>query len=121
MLNPAFASVVCYIYKNMLFLFQEFQYDRFMNGKTFHKNGQQLKTPVLPFGSICPGRKIALLQTKWYLISMLHKYDFELLDGESCDFDTRFPGHEIIPPTNDVQMRYRSRTSSSQLRVKSEF
>ena len=86
-------------------------------GKTFYKNGTQLKNPVLPFGSICPGRKIALLQTKWYLISMLHKYDLELLEGESCDFDMSYPGHEIVPPTNDVQMRFRPRNSSTQIQV----
>lgn len=40
---------------------------------------------------------------------MLHKFDVELLEGQSCDFDTSYPGHEIVPPTNDVQMRYRYR------------
>lgn len=68
-----------------------------------------MKNPVLPFGSLCPGRKIAMLQTKWFLVSMLNRYDMELLDGESCDFDTSYPGHEIVPPTNDVQLRYRVR------------
>lgn len=51
---------------------------------------------------------------------MLQRYDIELLEGESCDFDTSYPGHEIVPATNDVQMRYRLRSSSTQLRVKHE-
>lgn len=103
----------------LLLLFQEFQYDRFIN-KSFFKNGMKLKNPVLPFGSICPGRKIALLQTKWYIVSMLQKFDIELLEGESCDFDTSYPGHEIVPATNDVQMRYKARNSPIELRVRHE-
>lgn len=75
----------------------------------------KLKNPVLSFGSLCPGRKIALLQTKWYIISMLHRFDMELLAGEKCDFDTSYPGHEIVPPTNDVQMRYKPRNTSISL------
>ncbi|XP_067932244.1 cytochrome P450 7A1-like [Watersipora subatra] len=98
---------------------EEFQYDRFI-GRTFYKSGMKLKNPVLPFGSICPGRKIALLQTKWYIISMLHRYDFELLDGETCDFDTSYPGHEIVPATNDVQMRYRLRNAPTAIQVQHE-
>lgn len=77
----------------------------------------QLKNPVLPFGSLCPGRKIALLQTKWYIVSMLHKFDMELLAGESCEFDTSYPGHEIVPATNDVQIRYRYRNPTTTLNV----
>ena len=51
---------------------------------------------------------------------MLHKYDLELLEGESCDFDTSYPGHEIVPPTNDVQMRFRLRNPTTDIQVRHE-
>jgi len=97
-------------------VFQEFQYDRFI-GKTHYKNGTAIKNPVIAFGSICPGRKLALLQVKWFLITLLNRFDLELLPGESCDFDMNYPGHEIVPPTNDVRMQYKSRDGHADIRI----
>lgn len=86
----------------------EFKYDRFVDA-TFYKNGQVLKNPIMSFGSICPGKKYALTQAKWFLLSLVHSFDMELLEGESTKPDVNYHGHEILPPTNEVQIRYRSR------------
>lgn len=63
----------------------------------------------MSFGSICPGKKYALTQAKWFLLSLVHNFDMELLEGESTKPDVNYHGHEILPPTNEVQIRYRSR------------
>lgn len=61
----------------------------------------------MAFGSICPGKRYAILQAKWYLLTLAHMFDFELLEGEQTDIDVNYYGHEILPPTNDVHLRYR--------------
>merc|ERR1719419_809392 len=55
----------------------EFQYDRFIDQK-FYKNGKEITHPVMAFGSLCPGKRYALLQIKWYLITVLNKFDMKL-------------------------------------------
>ena len=92
----------------MFFTLQEFKYDRFVDA-TFYKNGREVKTPLLAFGSLCPGRKLAILQAKWYVLNLVHQCDFELLPGQKTEPDARYHGHEILPPTNDVRMKYRLR------------
>lgn len=67
----------------------------------------ELKNPVLAFGSLCPGKKYAMTQAKWFLLSLIYAYDIELLDGESTSLDVNYYGHEILPPVNDVQIRYK--------------
>lgn len=95
-------------------LLQEYKYDRFVDA-TFYKNGKVLKNPILAFGSLCPGKKYALCQAKWFMLSLVNAFDFELCEGEKTECDINYHGHEILPPTNDVQIRYRIREGHKKL------
>ena len=87
---------------------QEYKYDRFVDAK-FYKNGKEVKHPVMTFGSLCPGKRFALLQLKWYIISIFTTFDMHLHEGEHAELDAQYHGHEILPPVKDVQMSYRFR------------
>ncbi|XP_071082110.1 cytochrome P450 7A1-like [Haliotis cracherodii] len=93
---------------------EEFKYDRFVDAK-FYKNGKELKHPIIAFGSLCPGKKYSLLQTKWFMLNLINSFEMELLDGESTLPDVNFYGHEILPPVHDVQVRYRLLENSHEL------
>ncbi|WAR25087.1 CP7A1-like protein [Mya arenaria] len=84
----------------------EFKYDRFVDA-TFYKNGRELKNPLLAFGSLCPGKKLAMTQAKWFIFNLAHNFDFETVDGQTCEPDVHYHGHEILPPTRDVEILYR--------------
>ncbi|KAK3102926.1 hypothetical protein FSP39_014974 [Pinctada imbricata] len=92
----------------------EYKFDRFVDRK-FYKNGKEVKTPILSFGSLCPGKKYAITQAKWFLLSLVHTFDIELCEGEKTELDVHYYGHEILPPTNEVQMRYRLRKEHENL------
>ncbi|CAH1784516.1 unnamed protein product [Owenia fusiformis] len=85
----------------------EFKYDRFIDAKFHDKNGAEIKHPIIGFGSLCPGKRYALIQLKWFVLYMLNRFEFEHLEGEKAELDFQYHGHEIIPPKKDVQIRYR--------------
>lgn len=58
----------------------------------------------MPFGTICPGKRLALLQLKLFIINIVSNYDVKLNDGENTELDNKYHGHEVLPPTNDVQI-----------------
>ncbi len=93
---------------------QEFKYNRFVDTK-FYKNGKEIKHPVMSFGSLCPGKRFALLQLKWYIMSIFSTFDIQLHEGEHAELDAQYHGHEILPPVKDVQMRYRFRPDAPSL------
>ncbi|XP_069141463.1 7-alpha-hydroxycholest-4-en-3-one 12-alpha-hydroxylase-like [Argopecten irradians] len=93
---------------------ESYKHDRFVNAK-FYKYGKEIRNPILSFGSLCPGKKYAITQGKWFLLSLVYKFDFELCDGEATELDVKYYGHEILPPTHDVQMRYRMRENTHTL------
>ncbi|XP_074656730.1 cytochrome P450 7A1-like [Tubulanus polymorphus] len=96
----------------------EFQYDRFhRNGQkvTFYKDGDELKHPVMPFGTICPGQRYATIQIKWYLMTVLNMFDMELYDGEHAEYDYQYHGHEILPPSHDVNCKFLRREQFTKL------
>lgn len=90
---------------------QMFQYDRFINAK-FLKGGRQLNHPVIAFGSLCPGRHYALLQLKWYVITMMTRFEMTLVDqAASVQYDYQYHGHEVLPPTCDVNVAFASKAT----------
>ncbi|XP_041348308.1 cytochrome P450 7A1-like [Gigantopelta aegis] len=91
-----------------------FKYDRFVDAK-FYKNGKELKNPLIAFGSLCPGKRYAMLQTKWFLMNLVNSFDIELLPGEETTPDTSFYGHEILPPRRDVNVKYRLKDNFHEL------
>lgn len=91
-----------------------YKYDRFIDAK-FYKYGQQIKNPVIAFGSLCPGKKYAITQSKWFLLTSIYSFDMELCEGESTEPDINYYGHEILPPTKEVQVRYRLRQNIEKL------
>ena len=97
-------------------ILQEFQYDRFVDAK-FYKDGKELKNPVIGFGSLCPGKRYAILQLKWYIIYVLNMFDMYLEDGEHAEYDVHCHGHEVLPPIKDVQFSYRLKTDSCSLKL----
>jgi len=75
----------------------------------------EVKNPIMSFGSLCPGKKYAITQGKWFLMSLVYSFDFELCKGESTELDVNYYGHEILPPVRDVQIRYRMRENTQKL------
>lgn len=81
----------------------------------FYKYGKEIKNPIIAFGSLCPGKKYAIMQSKWFLLSSIYSFDMELCEGEFTQPDINYYGHEILPPTNEVQVRYRLRQNIEKL------
>lgn len=69
----------------------------------------------MAFGALCPGKKYAIVQSKWFLLSSMYSFDMELCDGESTQPDINYYGHEILPPTKEVQIRYKLRQNIEKL------
>lgn len=93
-----------------------YKYDRFIDA-TFYKNGREVKNPVLAFGSLCPGKKLAISQAKWYIFNLVYQFDFKVANGQTCKPDVHYHGHEILPPTNDVKLLYRKRENVRRLEL----
>jgi len=91
-------------------LLQVFKYDRFIDAK-FYKFGRQVKHPVMGFGTLCPGKRYALLQLKWYLLTFVTRFDMRLQPGEHAQYDANYHGHEILPPIRDVKVDFRQKPS----------
>jgi cholesterol 7alpha-monooxygenase len=94
-----------------------FKYDRFVDA-TFYKDGKELKNPVMAFGTLCPGRRYAILQMKWYLLNICLRYKFTFASSVRAQFDYRYHGHEVLPPVTDVPVHIEQRenfTTSLQL------
>ena len=105
---------------------QEFVYDRFTNGAQFYKAGELLKHPIMAFGSLCPGKRYALLQLKWFLLTVLTRYDLRYaavtssVTSSSCrlpSYDARYHGHEVLPPVCDVDVQFRLKPNSRRLQL----
>ncbi|KAH3825029.1 hypothetical protein DPMN_126891 [Dreissena polymorpha] len=94
------ANVLLFVY------FQEFKYDRFIDAK-FYKEGKEIRNPLLAFGSLCPGKRLAMTQAKWFIFNFAHQFDFQTEEGQACCPDVKYYGNEILPPTNDVDFLYR--------------
>ena len=99
------------------FSFQTFKYDRFINA-TFKKSGRDVKNPVIGFGSLCPGKRYAICQLKWFVLTLLTRFDLALEEGQHAQLDSKYYGHEILPPANDVTMTYRLRQEFPRLQFK---
>ncbi|XP_052284775.1 cytochrome P450 7A1-like [Dreissena polymorpha] len=85
---------------------EEFKYDRFIDAK-FYKEGKEIRNPLLAFGSLCPGKRLAMTQAKWFIFNFAHQFDFQTEEGQACCPDVKYYGNEILPPTNDVDFLYR--------------
>ena len=83
--------------------FQEFQYERFID-TTFYKNGKAISNPVIAFGSLCPGKRYATLQLKWYIMSVVSQFKLRLQEGEHAEYAYEYHGHEVLPPKKDVNI-----------------
>ena len=65
------------------------------------------------FGALCPGKRYALLNLKWYILTVLSKFDLRYTDPtEQAQYDYNYYGHEILPPVNDINIQVRHRTSA---------
>lgn len=91
-----------------------YKFDRFIDAK-FYKNNKQLKNPVLTFGTLCPGKRYALLQAKWYIFSQMNTFKMSLASGEKAEMDINYHGHEILPPVKDVDIHYKLREDYQQI------
>lgn len=85
---------------------ETFKYDRFVNAK-FYKYGKEVKTPVMTFGSLCPGKRLSMLEMKWFLLNLINSFQMELPAGEKTVPNTACYGHEILPPVRDVKVNFR--------------
>ncbi|KAG9274041.1 cytochrome P450 7A1 [Astyanax mexicanus] len=102
------------IYSNPM----EFRYNRYLDEMgqkrtQFSKNGRPLKNYLLPFGSgasKCPGRFFAMNEIKLFLTLVLWYYDLHLSDTNKAVLpDSTRAGLGILPPMQDVLLRYRAR------------
>jgi hypothetical protein len=87
---------------------EDFKYDRFVDA-TFFKNGQEVKHPIMAFGSLCPGKRYALLQLKWYILNIVRCFEMRFQGDEIPEYDHSYHGHEILPPVKDVNVQFRHR------------
>lgn len=90
----------------------EFNPVRLSEVRTAGKN--IINRPYIPFGDgprNCIGMRLGKLQTKVGLISMLHKFKYELVDGDSLKHsDLEFdPRHFLLQPRNDIYLRVSKR------------
>ena len=107
-----------FVYNNSLFLFcQVFKYDRFVDAKFYDQAGEEIRHPVMAFGSLCPGKRFAMAQMKLYLLTILTRFDMALDQGEHAEYDFRYHGHEVLPPVKDVNVNFRLKTDSPKLRL----
>lgn len=90
-----------------LILSQVFKFDRFVDAK-FYKSGRELKNPMVAFGTLCPGKRYALLQLRWCILTIFTRFELRLQSGEHAEYDYRCHGHEVLPPVADVTIHYRS-------------
>jgi len=101
---------------------QEFVYNRFMNGAKFYKAGAELKHPTMAFGSLCPGRRYALVQLKWFLLTILTRFQLRYASTSSStstlpQYDDHYHGHEVLPPVADVDVEYRLKHNIRRLQL----
>jgi len=97
---------------------QEFVYDRFLNGSQFFKDGKEVKHPIMAFGSLCPGKRYALLQLKWFLMIILTRFQLRYVTSSTLpQYDARYHGHEVLPPVDDVDVEFRSRPHVRRLQL----
>jgi cholesterol 7alpha-monooxygenase len=89
---------------------QVFRHDRFVDTK-FYKAGKEIKHPVMGFGTLCPGKRYALLQLKWYLMTIITRFEARLQPGQHAEYDSAYHGHEVLPPTAEVDIDYRPKSS----------
>ncbi|XP_020857777.1 cytochrome P450 7B1 [Phascolarctos cinereus] len=95
---------------------EEFKFDRFVeDGKkktTFFKRGQELPYFLIPFGSgisKCPGRFLAVLQIKQFIILFFMYFDAELIEDKPPKFKNSRILFGIQDPQSDVSFRYKLR------------
>ncbi|XP_072460787.1 cytochrome P450 7B1 isoform X2 [Notamacropus eugenii] len=95
---------------------EEFKFDRFVeDGKkktTFFKRGQELPYFLIPFGSgisKCPGRFLAMVEIKQFLILLFMYFDMELIEDKPQQFDYSRILFGIQCPQSDVCFRYKLR------------
>ncbi|XP_073692659.1 cytochrome P450 7A1 [Garra rufa] len=100
----------------------EFKYNRFLDDSgqrksDFFKNDRRLKHFLLPFGSgvsECPGRFFAVHEIKLFLALTLWHYDLQLSDPDATLVpDSTRAGLGILPPSQDVLLRYRRKTNTA--------
>ena len=94
-------------------------YDRFMHAAKFYKYGRELKHPVMSFGSLCPGKRYALLQLKWFLLTILSRFELRFTSSMP-QYDDRYHGHEVLPPVRDVDIQFRSLRNTRRLQLADE-
>ncbi|XP_029656313.1 prostacyclin synthase-like isoform X1 [Octopus sinensis] len=92
----------------------DYKYDRFVDQK-FYKNGKQLKNPIMTFGTLCPGKRYAILQAKWYLVSQINKFEMYICNGQTAELDISYHGHEILPPVKDIDIQFRCRENYQEI------
>ncbi|XP_025107476.1 cholesterol 7-alpha-monooxygenase-like [Pomacea canaliculata] len=83
-----------------------FKHKRFVN-TTFYKYGKEVKKLILSFGSACVGQRFALMQVKWFVVSLINSFSLHLPEGQKTEPNTESYGVEILPPVNDVQVDFR--------------
>jgi len=83
----------------------------------------------MAFGSLCPGKRYALLQLKWFLVSVLNRFElrYAAADVAAADVagrqsnlpqcDARYHGHEVLPPVCDVDVQFRHQTNCRRLHI----
>lgn len=82
-----------------------FKYDRFID-KNFYYNNNIIKHPVMTFGALCPGKKYATLQIKWYIITILTRFTLKKISPHCAKYDYSYHGHEILPPIADIPIKF---------------
>ena len=91
-----------------------FKHDRFLDRtKIFQKSGVPVKDYLVPFGggqTLCPGRHFALNEFKIIVSILIQWFDIKLKDISTPAFNLRRVGLGALPPTTDVNFKFRKRS-----------
>uniref|UniRef100_A0A1I8HMK7 Cytochrome P450 n=2 Tax=Macrostomum lignano TaxID=282301 RepID=A0A1I8HMK7_9PLAT len=93
---------------------ESFCIDRFAGEFRPCYEGREVKRPVLPYGVLCPGQRLSMLQLKLYTCCLLLNYRLTpCSDSPPAEYDFASYGDEILPPTQpDCRMGLQLRSGS---------
>lgn len=52
-------------------------------------------------------------------MTMVNKFDIEIIDGQKAEYDVQYYGHEILPVVKDIDCRYRLRENPLNMQLTS--
>ncbi|MCB1614501.1 MAG: cytochrome P450 [Pseudomonadales bacterium] len=87
-----------------------FQWDRYLNQKSFYYQGDKIKSMQFAFGggqNICPGRWFSRNEFKIVIATLLQFFDFQLMESHLPEVNLTRSGTGTLPPKDKIKARYK--------------